>query len=162
VRGLLTIIAFAVLVTLLIPANGNAEEKPIQLSLFTPVQIYPESDDITAFRFNLIYGRNASITGIDLGLVNHTTAGMSSALQIGVVSLNDADFTGVQYSTVNVTRQSFKGFQWGLVNYAGSGNGFQLGFFNYAEKMHGLQIGLINVIREGGVLPVLPIVNWSF
>lgn len=141
---------------------GAAEEKPVQISLFPPIQIVPEEDSITALRINFIYGKNASVSGLDLGLVNHTTTGLSKGLQTGFVSIADADFLGVQYSVVNVTRNDFEGFQWGFVNYAGKGKGLQLGFFNYAETMHGLQIGLVNVIREGGVLPVLPIVNWSF
>lgn len=139
-----------------------AEEKPVQLSLVTPLQIVPEEDSINAIRLNLLYGRNASVRGLDLGLINHTTTGLSKGLQTGFVSLADADFLGLQYSVVNVTRNDFEGMQWGFVNYAAKAHGLQLGFFNYAETMHGLQIGLINVIREGGALPVLPIVNWSF
>lgn len=139
-----------------------AAERPVQLSLFTPLQIFPEEDNITVFRFNLIYGRNASVRGLDLGLVNHTTGSGSKAVQWGLVSWNDEDFTGWQYNTVNVTRRNFKGFQWGAVNYVNSGRGLQLGLVNYAETMYGIQIGFVNVIRTGGLLPVLPIVNWSF
>lgn len=140
----------------------RAEEQPIQLSLFTPIQIFPEKDDITIFRFNLIYGRNASVTGLDLGLANHTTSGESKGVQWGFVSWNDADFVGWQNNPVNVTKGNFKGFQWGIANYARSAGGFQLGVVNYAENMYGLQIGFVNIIRQGGVYPVLPIVNWSF
>jgi hypothetical protein len=28
--------------------------------------------------------------------------------------------------------------------------------------MEGVQLGLVNIIQEGGVLPVMPLVNWSF
>lgn len=157
-----TILLIGLLVLLIAAAQLSAEEKPVQLSLFTPIQIVPEEDSVSALRINLIYGKNASIRGFDLGIINHTTAGLSKGVQIGFVSVVDADFLGFQYNMVNATRNDFEGFQWGFVNYAGSCRGFQLGFFNYAEAMHGLQIGLINVIREGGVLPVLPIVNWSF
>lgn len=156
------ILAILVLVFLAAAAPASAEEKPVQLSLFTPIQIVPEEDSVSALRINLIYGRNTSVRGFDLGIINHTTTGLSKGVQVGFVSLADADFLGFQYSFVNVTRNDFEGFQWGFVNYAGNGRGLQLGFFNYAETMHGLQIGLINVIREGGVMPVLPIVNWSF
>lgn len=152
---------FAALI-LLLPAQLGAAERPVQLSLFAPLQIFPEGDDITFFRLNLIYGRNASVTGLDLGLVNHTTGSGSIGIQWGFVSFNKADFVGWQYNAVNVTEGDFKGFQWGVVNYARSARGLQLGLVNYAESMYGLQIGLANIIRQGGVLPVMPIVNWSF
>lgn len=165
------------LVLVLMPVSGDAEEKPVQLSLFTPIQIFPEETSITVFRFNLIYGSNASVTGLDLGLVNRTTSGVSKAFQIGLVSWVEADFvgfqwgainmvkndcTGFQYGPVNVVKNDFKGFQWGFVNYTKHARGFQLGVINYTETGYGLQIGLINIIREGGFLPFFPIVNWSF
>lgn len=36
-----------------------AEEKPIQLSLFAPVQLVPEDVAVKGLRINLLYGRNA-------------------------------------------------------------------------------------------------------
>ena len=48
------------------------------------------------------------------------------------------------------------------MNYADKVEGVQLGFVNYVNSMYGLQIGLANIIRQGGVFPVMPIVNWSF
>ena len=139
-----------------------AQQRPIQLSLVTPIQIYPPDYTISGLRINLIYGTNASIIGLDWGLVNHTTSGLSQGLQVGLVGLCDADFTGLQYNAVNVTSGNAKGMQWGLVNTAGFANGLQLGFINYAQTMKGLQIGLINIIKQGGQFPVFPIVNWSF
>jgi hypothetical protein len=162
VKKFLMVLAVCNIVLLSLFVPSQSEEKPVNLSLFTPVQIINEEHDITIFRFNLIYGRNASVRGVDLGLVNHTTTGACKAWQIGIVGWADTDFLGWQYSTLNVTKGNFKGLQWGAVNYAGHMNGLQLGFFNYAETAHGLQIGFINVIREGGFLPVFPIVNWSF
>ena len=139
-----------------------AEERPIQLSLVTPIQIFPEEDDITGLRLNLIYGRNVSVTGVDLGLVNHCTGGVSTGIQHGLVNVTDTDFVGWQDGLVNVTRNDFQGLQWGFLNYAGYANGLQLGFINYAERMKGLQIGLVNIIKYGGQFPVFPIINWSF
>lgn len=57
------------------------ETRPIQLSLVTPIQIFSEDYGITGVRLNLLYGRNATVTGLDLGLVNHTTTGQSKGLQ---------------------------------------------------------------------------------
>jgi len=56
-----------------------AQEKPFQISLFTPVQIIPEDTAIKGIRINLIYGRNAAVKGIDLGLINHTIRGQPKA-----------------------------------------------------------------------------------
>ena len=156
-------LAFVVFFLILTSAPALAQPRPIQLSLVTPVQIYPEEDAISGIRFNLIYGRNASVTGLDLGLVaNHTTTGTSSGVQFGMVGLVDSDFVGWQNNGVNITNGDFQGFQWGAVNYAKFANGFQLGFVNYAETMKGLQIGLVNIIHQGGQFPVFPIANWSF
>ncbi|MCP4703426.1 MAG: hypothetical protein GY865_02350, partial [candidate division Zixibacteria bacterium] len=52
-----------------------AQHKPVQLSLFNPIQIFPETDGITGVRLNLLYGRNTKVIGVDFGLVNHTTSG---------------------------------------------------------------------------------------
>lgn len=139
-----------------------AENRPIQLSLFTPVQIFPEDDSIIGIRLNLLYGRNASITGLDLGLVNHTTSGISKGWQTGLIGWIDSDFVGLQDNSVNVVKGNFKGFQLGFVNYAKVAEGFQLGFVNYVESMNGLQIGFLNIIRQEGAFPFFPIINWSF
>ncbi len=139
-----------------------AQDKPIQLSLFAPIQIFPEENSISGVRLSLIYGRNASVTGLDWGLVNHTTTGLSKGVQFGFVSLVDSDFVGWQDNTVNVVKGNFEGFQSGFVNYANYAHGLQLGFVNYAASMKRLQIGLVNIIGRGGMFPVFPIVNWSF
>lgn len=141
---------------------AEAKERPIQISLVTPIQIFPEEYTITGIRLNFLYGRNASVTGLDLGLVNHTTTGLTKGVQFGLVGLSDADFLGFQDNAVNVVNGNFEGFQWGLVNYANHASGLQLGFVNYARTLNGLQIGLINIIKQGGAFPVFPIVNWSF
>jgi hypothetical protein len=155
-------VGLAVSIFILIAAQVQAQTRPVQVSLVTPIQIFPEKYTITGIRLNLLYGRNVSVQGIDIGLVNHTTTGQFQGLQWGLVGLTDADFTGWQDCAVNVVQVRCEGLQWGLVNYAGNMSGFQLGFVNYAKKMKGLQIGLVNIIKQGGQFPVFPIVNWSF
>ena len=156
------LLGFVILIFVFVSTPALAEDHPVQLSLFTPIQIFPEDDTISGVRLNLLYGRNASVTGLDLGLINHTTTSISKGLQLGAVGWVDSDFVGWQDNSVNVVKGNFKGFQWGFVNYAKSARGFQLGFVNYAETMYGLQIGLLNIIRQDGVFPILPIINWSF
>jgi hypothetical protein len=151
-----------VLLTILISAPVQAENRPIQLALVTPIQIFPEDYSINGVRLNLLYGRNVSVSGLDIGLVNHTTTGTFKGLQYGLVGLADSDFLGWQDCVVNVTSGRCEGLQYGLVNYARNMSGLQLGLVNYAKNMKGLQIGLVNIIRQGGQFPVFPIVNWSF
>ena len=158
----LVLLGLTALALIFIYSPVQAENRPIQIALITPVQIFPEEDSISGIRLNLIYGRNVSVTGLDLGLVNHTSSGIFKGLQLGLVGLADSDFIGWQDNWVNVTKGKFEGFQWGAVNYAKNMKGFQLGVVNYTENMYGIQVGLVNIIRVGGVLPVLPIVNWSF
>ena len=146
----------------LVPATASAQSKPIQLSLFTPVQIYPEATPISGLRLNVLYGRNVYVHGVDIGLVNHTTTGHFEGAQFGVVGIADADFDGYQDNWVNVVKGKVTGFQAGIVNYAVNASGFQLAVVNYAGTMHGLQIGLVNIIGQGGQFPVFPFVNWSF
>jgi hypothetical protein len=144
-----------------VPAFAGA--KPVNLSLFTPVSIAKEGDSVTAFRFDLIYGKNTSVEYVDIGLVNHTTSGVSRGLAWSGVYYGEGDFAGAQLSAfANIQKGGCHGFQWAFVNTAGSMRGLQLGFVNVAQKMHGLQIGLVNVIKQDGQFPVFPIVNWSF
>lgn len=151
-----------VCVLILCASPTLAKNRPIQLALVTPIQIFPANDAITGIRLNLLYGRNVSVTGLDVGLVNHTSTGKFKGLQYGLVGIVDSDFAGWQDCGVNVTSGKFEGFQYGVVNFAGDMNGLQLGLVNYAKKAKGLQIGLVNIIRQGGQFPVFPIVNWSF
>ena len=154
---------FFVISIILVSASFQvyAGEKPIQLALFTPIQIFPETDSITGFRFNLLYGRNAAVTGLDLGLVNHST-GQFKGVQFGFVGISDSDFLGWQDNAVNIVSGQFEGLQVGLFNYAKRVRGVQFGGVNYAGSITGLQIGLVNIIRQGGFLPVCIIVNGSF
>lgn len=140
----------------------NAQEKPIQLSLFNPIQIVPESQSISGFRLNLIYGKNTNISGFDIGLVNQST-GVQKGVQFGALNLTDGGMTGWQDGFVNITKGSSVGLQTAAVNYhQGHFNGLQFSIVNYAATLKGLQIGLINIIGKGGFLPVFPIFNFDF
>ncbi len=158
----------------------QAQTRPIQIAVVNPLQIFPETDSIAGLRINLIFGRNAAMTGFDWGLA-HRTVGLFKGVQFGVVGYNDTDamgwqnnivanitlrkFEGFQSGFVNYVEEEAGGFQFGVVNYAKTMKGLQIGIVNYAQRMGGsggLQIGIINIIEQGGLLPVMPIVNWSF
>jgi len=139
-----------------------SQDKQIQLSLLNPIQIFSESESISGFRFNLIYGKNVNVTGFDLGLVNQST-GIQKGVQWGGVNLTDRGVTGWQAGFVNLSKGSSVGLQTGMVNYhQGHFNGLQFSIVNYAATLKGLQLGLINIIGEGGFLPVFPFFNFDF
>ena len=158
----LSIYLYSTLLFFSFTSLSSAQGEPIQLSLFNPIQIVPEYQSIGGFRFNLIYGKNVNVTGLDLGLVNYTT-GSQSGLQFGGVNLVDGGFLGAQLGMVGITKGNFQGFQWSTVNvHQGHFNGLQIAIVNYAATLKGLQLGLINIIGEGGFLPVFPIFNFDF
>ena len=61
-------------------STAQAQSKPIQLSLVSPVQMFKSNTAIAGIRLNLIYGKNVSVTGLDWGLVNNTTSGISTGI----------------------------------------------------------------------------------
>lgn len=151
------------------------DQKPVQLSLVHPVQLFPEETEIRGLRINIIYGKNVSVTGLDIGLINEAES--FTGLQYGLIGITGSDFTGWQSHFVNInngnlqgaqsgfvnTSQETKGLQYGIVNHADVMNGVQIGIVNYSRLMtKGLQVGIVNIISEGGRFPVFPVVNWSF
>jgi len=155
----------------------DLSEKPIQLSLFDPVQIFPASTSVKGVRLSLLYGRNMNVKGVDVGIVSRTMKDFKG-IQVGIVGLTGGDFSGVQWNhaanfvegefagfqvspLANIT-DGMRGFQLGMINVSENARGFQLGFINITEQLHGLQIGIINIARAKEKFSVLPLVNWSF
>ncbi len=160
------------------PQDTATAPKSFELSLFPGVQLRGEDSAIRILRLGL-YNRNVSIQGLDVGIVNQTTGGISKGAQFGVVGIAEGDFSGWQANFVSIAEGEFNGLQGigatlyneidhgeavqiGLFNRARDIRGFQLGIVNWAENMHGIQIGLINIISGKESLQFLPIVNWSF
>ena len=160
-RSMRVVLSSALWITVLAALPAAAAEKAVNLSLFTPVSLAKAEDAVTAFRFNLIYGRNTSVRVVDLGFINHTTSGQSKGLEWGALNFTESEFRGIQLGAINYNKGTAGGFVWGAFNYSGNAEGLQLAFVNYAEKIQGLQIGAINIIKEGGFLPVCIIANWS-
>lgn len=163
----------------LAPADLSAQaEHPVQVALLAPIQAFPEDDAVRGLRLSLLYGRNSDVTGVDVGLVPHVM-GDFVGVQVGVASIVEGDARGLQWGPgLNLVDGYLTGAQFaGLVNSARAGEGLQvaggvnhsrdfrglqIALVNYAQRLHGVQLGLVNIIREGGVLPVMPLVNWSF
>jgi hypothetical protein len=142
------------------PLAAQSNERPVNLALVTPIQVFPATDVVKGVRLNLIYGKNAAMTGLDLGIANHVT-GLTKGVQWGLVNITESGM-GWQNGFVNLTEGEFEGLQWGAFNSAGRINGLQVAFVNYAQRANGVQIGLVNIIKEGGFLPVMVIANWGF
>lgn len=152
--GAWVVLAFTLL------AAVPAAAAPINISLFPPIAIAKPEDAVTAFRWDILYGKNTSVQYVDLGLVNQTTT-LSSGLQWGFVNYNEGKQSGIQLGGINYDKGATSGLQWGGVNYAGEGGGLQLALLNYAERMKGVQIGVVNIIKTGGMFPVMVIANWG-
>ena len=150
----------ALCITILATLPAAAAEKPINLSLFPPIAIVKPTDGVSAFRYNLIYGKNTSVKIVDLGLINQTTK-MSSGLQWGLVNYNEGAFSGLQLAAVSYNKGAASGLQWSGFNYAGTASGLQLAVVNYAEKLQGFQIGVLNIAKQGGMFPLMVIANWK-
>jgi hypothetical protein len=89
-------IKHVILVIIFISVKVYAGDKPVQIALFTPLQIFPEENSITGIRWNVLYGKNISVTGLDFGLVNRTTEKMSYGVQFGILAFADRGWTGWQ------------------------------------------------------------------
>ncbi len=172
----LSLVIAALVLGAFAPAAFAQETKPINLALFDPVQIYKKDVPIKGFRFNLIYGNNSAMTGVDIGLANWVT-GETVGIQWGLINYTMGNFTGWQSAPVTKTAGHILGVQSGWllsINSSGKGLqasgvtisddyiGLQLGVVNYAVQLHGIQIGLVNIIKNGGMLPIFPFFNFSF
>jgi hypothetical protein len=143
-----------------IVAAMPAAAGPINVSLFPPIAIVQPPEGVTAFRLDLLYGKNTSVKVVDLGLINQTTS-TSNGLQWGLVNYNEGAFSGLQLAAVSYNKGSAGGLQWSGFNYAGTASGLQLALVNYAEKLDGFQVGFLNIAKTGGMFPVMVIANWK-
>lgn len=158
------VIFAAILLAMLVPGTQSlfAGDKPINLALVTPIQIFKSSESITGLRWNIIYGKNADVTGIDFGIANHAS-GKMQGIQWGAVNLAGQGGAGIQWGYVNIDKGgTFTGLQYGLYNETNQMVGLQFGLVNWAQSANGIQLGLINIIKKGGWFPVFPIINGSF
>ena len=155
--------AWVLALALLTPLTAQADAKPINLSLFTPLQLFPADTSIHGLRLTLIYGVADEMHGFDLGLVNRAT-GSVMGLQWGLVNVGESLMEGVQFGVVNYLGgdgAGGTGLQWGFVNYSPRIRGVQLGLVNITDNLNGMQFGLINIAKNG-FLPVFVFFNANF
>jgi hypothetical protein len=167
VGATLTFAAFA-------PAGGAAQEplpimegrtRPIQLAVFNPVQLQPDSTSIAGLRLSLFHSANQDMVGFDWVLVGvNVTRGNFVGLAWSWFGLNWVEgeavgwqgavgnialggLRGLQTGPLNLTGDQAKGVQFGAVNIADRMAGLQLGAVNIADDFRGLQLGLVNITR---------------
>jgi len=98
---------------------------PIQLSVWEPVQLFPERFNVYGFRLNFAYGNNQNLTGFDVGAIN-VIAEEQGGGQLGQVNLSESSLGGCV----------------GLMNYTNKLRGCQLGLLNTAQNsLSGIQVG---------------------
>src|SRR5258708_28740435 len=103
-----TRLTLAVLAIAGLASIAHAEGSPIQIALIAPVQIVGPTKSVSGLRLDLIYGKNVNVTGLDWGIVNHST-GTEFAWQSGAVNMVEKDFTGFQEGWVDMNRAQFTG-----------------------------------------------------
>jgi len=121
---------------LFIPFAGKAFAEnwsPLQIGLFPPVQLVPESYDIYGLKLNLFLSSCRTLTGIDLGVAGAVTDEVNG-LQFALVSSETSSLNGLQISGLVIGQ-----------NQAGTARGLQLGWGfaggqNEAQTLTGLQM----------------------
>jgi hypothetical protein len=150
-------------ITLFSASPLAAECYPLQIGLYSPVQLISKDKTICGVRLDLIWGDNKAVQGIDIGLVN----GADSVQGIQIGGLNwgprssEKDSWGLQVGLIGNTEQtnllrpevgpaSFTGVQIaGLVNDSDEVTGVQIALGNGANTVNGVQIS-VNILPSNG------------
>tara|TARA_R100000027_G_scaffold63204_2_gene55737 strand:+ start:398 stop:1009 length:612 start_codon:yes stop_codon:yes gene_type:complete len=136
--------------------------RPIELSLWSPIQLGSETDNVKGVRLNIFYAKNNDLTGLDLGFfglgyntgdvagvqwnfIGSVVEGDMAGWQTGIYTHTKGEFRGLKGGIVNLQDDDLYGWQAGLITLADSKVvGLQTGLFNKAGDMRGLQFGLVN------------------
>lgn len=135
----------------------------IQISLLNPAQIYSEDYSVEGFRWDILYGVNKDVQGLDIGFVNNAT-GSVQAFELGAVNIVKRDFKGVQLGLITNTDRSCDGLQMAVFynNTDEEIHGLQLGIVNHTGSLDGVQIGILNFNDDRRYLGFLPFINAAF
>jgi len=131
----------------------DADWSPLEIGIFTPVQLFDEDSDIYFLRLSTCYTRNKAAYGFDFGLVNDDSN--NGGLQIAVAGIHRDTQMGLGIGLINVTMKNLYGCQIGMFNKAGSrrimenydqAGGLQIGWVNLTKAIFdGVQIGIANL-----------------
>lgn len=165
VMGLIAAFAAANLFADVAVENQELDYAAISLGIFNPVQTAPDELNVYGFRFDGIYGRNADVFGLDVGLGGFCTgdfAGLgvtaanvcfndASGLRVGaLVNIADGNTYGINLAPVNLVAGELYGVTLGALCYSGSFYGAQLGVLGNwnSFQSYGLEIGLVNYNQD--------------
>jgi hypothetical protein len=149
----------------------------------------PDNPDVDGVRLSIIYGKNSSMSGLDLGFfsmseseelsgaafvfgVHRLTGGMAGAAAFSLVNLHGGNDSGFNAAFLNMLDSAESAANLGFVNIA-SGKTMvdigalnladestaQLGFVNVTNRLEAFQLGFINV-ADNGFLKVFPFFNF--
>ncbi len=181
------LLALLTLSFVVVPTSDvKAQESPIGISIFNPIQYPDEATSIRGIRLNVLYGVNQDLTGVDFGYglpfnflrgdltgiqlgIYNEVGGSASGIQWGFVNWTMEDHRGLQLSAINLVDGQVRGAQIGVLNDASHVRGLQFGLANMTETLNGVQIGLINLKADPGPgfpdsvpYTFFPFVNWTF
>ena len=178
------------LVLALVPlffASAAFAETGFQLGL--PNLNVPRDPNVTGMRLSLLYGKNQSTRGLDLGVlsfsstsrasgaaficgVHHVKESMSKGAAFSLVNYHEGRDSGVNGAFVNVLNNTPGAFNMGFIIFAegetlvdlgginvSKSSTVQIGFLNMTDRIKTFQFGFLN-IAENGFLPVFPVVNF--
>ncbi len=134
-------------------AENKTRWTPFQLSLVNPVQVFNARRDVYGLRLDLIYGRNGSVFGLDIGCYNDSKnmAGFQAGILNETVSPGDENRRGM--SLVYGIQLAAAGNFSGSIDCRARIAGFQIAFlFNSTtiDSFAGVQLaGVYNMASEG-------------
>lgn len=124
----------------------------LQLSLWSPVQLFSPQREVRGLRLNLGRAENEAVFGLDVGLGNQS--GRSVGMAVGVLwNFTKRDFTGLQVGAVNFSDSSIavtRGVRLGLLNVDGGLQGLSVALLNLnfsalgSPFLRGVQVGALN------------------
>ena len=110
------------------------------------------------FSFNVLYGLNGGLDGIEIGGIMNYNLGDVSGFQLsGIANANMERTSGLMWAgCLNLSMDEMRGVQMADINAAlNDFTGVQMGVINYARRMKGVQFGLVNIVGEdNGAVPI--------
>ncbi len=176
-----------VFASLLLFSNLASATTGFQLGL--PSLNVPKDPQVEGMRLSLLYGKNQSTHGLDVGLLSvsetsdlsglalvggvcKVTGRMSSGVAFSLVNYHTGSDSGVNGAFINLLNDAGHAFNTGFVTIArgetfmdlgginvSKSSTVQIGFVNVTKRIKSFQFGFINM-AENGFLPVFPVFNF--
>jgi len=167
--NLLTTLIFQISINLFAQENDTINYKKAQVTFAYPICTNGISSlkYSNNFSFNILYGLNGGINGVEIGSILNYNRGKVTGFQLsGVSNINsgiskgfllsgvsnicgDSTFGLLLSGVLNYSKGNSTGLQLSTINIsANKFKGFQLGVVNYAKKIKGVQLGVINILGD--------------